>query len=1171
MAARVLLLSILFTEVLKPVYCTGIEEIVGGINERNGGKQDNLDPNDSKNWRLSLEIESKGPVILGKKGTTLSCNVKSKQEITWLYNGDEAPPCGIARCSVHRNGTLHFYKQKKSLDILKPKNSSFNNGSKTLTKDEFRCVVRTNCGGYLRSSPVIVQVAKLARSFKEQPQNVKVQEGEVARLSCSIESLPSPPKITWEHNSKPLLFDDNSKKYTFIPPGVLYINATQLSDAGDYRCVAVNEYLNKTTTSAEAKLTVSNSRDYSASSLLPQTSNNYVLNENSSLQLACAVSGYPSSIPTWSFLPRNSINKTKLRFLVNSTSGISLLNLQNVVHSDSGVYTCAARNSLNKSMEYQQIKVDVLVPPTFLKKPTYQGIPNGMTGRFECQAQGYPTPRIYWLKDAKNITINERRTISEKGFNEMELMISNTVQSDSGVYQCVAVNDVGEIWAAGRLQVIISRNNPDAPTNLKCRALSSKKILISWEPPKYLPTTNITAYTVHYSPVEGGREEVSLPELGNVTSVEITKLLEPFTNYTFYVRFYNNHGASDQSTTITCSTSPSVPKSAPKISLSVIGDTKLNVTWKPLSKKQAQGIVTQYKLQWRLHQHPSSLVRYFNSSVEQHLLNDLNPGAQYDVRVLARTEEGWPSINEAQFTWTTVTMPSPEIGQFFMKKIVNVSLASINASAVSMKWSLNEKLNRNYGLELKLWKVYVEDENGEKLTLDLLPKNTTEYLFTNLEAHTYTMGLCMLTVNEATKCINKRIESANTSLSNIPTALEAIPMSANSINLTWNIANSYRNNIFEVCYHAVHIMKDTSNCLLINDTTTLIEDLKPYTLYQFKIRVVLNDPEQTSEFSQAIECYTGEDIPGKVEDVHWFLGNSTLVRVAWKEPRKINGLVRNYYVVYTMDLSKSDTWENLTVPGNKTQTNLTGLLSGRRYFVMVQAATTAGKGKLSDPIIIVAGSSSSKIPSSSDGRRPSSKTRSDQNLGVILGLSISIVCIGLCLFSMYCRKKWETSRSLRETPQPLKNSGLVRNGNGCCLVDRSSIPVNQHVSHFMGNEIELSVLCPPTTTPHLDTKGSHPNGVIELGAKEPLLQSWHSNGDTKDLRITENPQYKARGGNASSKQQEQGLNDTQLTMVNCTLRSSANSLNNNLGGFGSETSSEKITSNNSFPILEPNG
>ena len=53
---------------------------------------------------------------------------------------------------------------------------------------------------------------------------------------------------------------------------------------------------------------------------------------------------------------------------------------------------------------------------------------------------------------------------------------------------------------------------------------------------------------------DGGKEEVSPPEPGNSTSVEVTKLLKPFTNYTFYVRLWNNHGASDQSATITCAT-----------------------------------------------------------------------------------------------------------------------------------------------------------------------------------------------------------------------------------------------------------------------------------------------------------------------------------------------------------------------------------------------------------------------------------------------------------------------------------------------------------------------------------------------------------------------------------------------------------------------------------------
>ena len=60
------------------------------------------------------------------------------------------------------------------------------------------------------------------------------------------------------------------------------------------------------------------------------------------------------------------------------------------------------------------------------------------------------------------------------------------------------------------------------------------------------------------------------------------------------------------------------------------------------------------------------------------------PEAQYDVRVLAKTEQGWPTISESQFPWTTIRMPSPETGQFTIKNLVDVSLTNINASVVSV-------------------------------------------------------------------------------------------------------------------------------------------------------------------------------------------------------------------------------------------------------------------------------------------------------------------------------------------------------------------------------------------------------------------------------------------------------------------------------------------------------
>ena len=38
-----------------------------------------------------------------------------------------------------------------------------------------------------------------------------------------------------------------------------------------------------------------------------------------------------------------------------------------------------------------------------------------------------------------------------------------------------------------------------------------------------------------------------------------------------------------------------------------------------------------------------------------------------------------------------------------------------------------------------------------------------------------------------------------------------------------------------------------------------IKNLKPFTLYQFKIKALYQDPNLNSAFSQAIECYTNED------------------------------------------------------------------------------------------------------------------------------------------------------------------------------------------------------------------------------------------------------------------------------------------------------------------------
>lgn len=78
-----------------------------------------------------------------------------------------------------------------------------------------------------------------------------------------------------------------------------------------------------------------------------------------------------------------------------------------------------------------------------------------------------------------------------------ELVLSNTVTDDSGIYQCVANNSIGMVWAAGRLLVNASRDQPSPPINPHCLALSASRVHISWDQPA---DTDIKAYTVHYLP-----------------------------------------------------------------------------------------------------------------------------------------------------------------------------------------------------------------------------------------------------------------------------------------------------------------------------------------------------------------------------------------------------------------------------------------------------------------------------------------------------------------------------------------------------------------------------------------------------------------------------------------------------------------------------------------------
>lgn len=76
-----------------------------------------------------------------------------------------------------------------------------------------------------------------------------------------------------------------------------------------------------------------------------------------------------------------------------------------------------------------------------MKGPEDVEISWGNTAIFSCHAVGDPQPKIIWMHEEKEVDMKDSRiTVMEDG----SLVIKNTLESDSGIYECMAKNSDGE-------------------------------------------------------------------------------------------------------------------------------------------------------------------------------------------------------------------------------------------------------------------------------------------------------------------------------------------------------------------------------------------------------------------------------------------------------------------------------------------------------------------------------------------------------------------------------------------------------------------------------------------------------------------------------------------------------------------------------------------------------
>ncbi|KAJ9593418.1 hypothetical protein L9F63_015044, partial [Diploptera punctata] len=170
-----------------------------------------------------------------------------------------------------------------------------------------------------------------------------------------------------------------------------------------------------------------------------------------------------------------------------------------------------------------------------------------------------------------------------------------------------------------------------------------------------------------------------------------------------------------------------VPLAAPQISLKALSPTSIRVTWVPLNKEKAQGVVTEYKIQWRREHQSSTPVEHVKGDLTDYTITGLQPGRRYQVRVLAATSKGWPNQSD-DFEWKDEE--TPNYGPQNVPQAPVVHLTVVNSTSIEVTWSNppEDKYKPN-GFKLYYRRMNSEEKFGP---IDLA-SNITQFLLGDLD------------------------------------------------------------------------------------------------------------------------------------------------------------------------------------------------------------------------------------------------------------------------------------------------------------------------------------------------------------------------------------------------------------------------------------------------------
>ncbi|RXN06313.1 hemicentin-1 [Labeo rohita] len=359
---------------------------------------------------LPPTIRSTGPTersVVLHTSISLQCVVNGipPPSITWLKDGRPV------------DTTQEFLKLESAGRVLHIQKARLEDAGK------YTCVA-TNAAGEAQQHIRLNVHEPPSIQYAGETLNETILAGFQIQLECKATGSPL-PAVTWYKDGRPLT---SAAGVNILSRGqVLEIDRAQVSDAGLYKCVAIN-------VAGNAELTYS-LQVYVPPSISSKGGMKTVV-VNDPVRLECEASGVP--VPSLTWLKEGS-PVSSFSDGIQVLSGGRVLSFVSAQVSDTGHYTCVAVNAGGE--QHREYDLRVYVPPNIMGEEVNQTVLIGQSVQLHCQSDAIPPPALSWRKDGRPLYRKPGLSLSE---DSSLLKINSAQVQDTGRYTCEATNVAGK-------------------------------------------------------------------------------------------------------------------------------------------------------------------------------------------------------------------------------------------------------------------------------------------------------------------------------------------------------------------------------------------------------------------------------------------------------------------------------------------------------------------------------------------------------------------------------------------------------------------------------------------------------------------------------------------------------------------------------------------------------